>query len=638
VALLSPRKKTGKSGGKVTIPLGRFSLSLVTLGIALSCASGATVSPSLEVARAPVHAKQKQLWGASSAILSHAGGTPRANTALGLYALEVTSRHVSDNTVCPRPRPGSEVPEPEDLRSQDGTLRVDFTYRNFLDHGQVRYCYLNGNGSEAPTLRVHPGDWLILRLRNDLHSLPNAPSGSAMHMHSQHILAAPCGGGTMDGLATNLHFHGLTVPPVCHQDDVLGTLISPGANPFEYRFQIPMDEPPGVYWYHPHVHGFTDPQVEGGASGALIVEGIERANKSLAGMPERVLVIRDQPLLNPNAPAPAGQSVVLRDPEGDILNSGTGGGKPSRDLSLNFVTVPFPEYPPAAITVNPDQYQLWRVVNAAAVTYIDLQILAGGMPQAMGLVSLDGVPITKNGAIPDRILWQGHMLVPPGGRIDFVYRTPPLGTQASLITNAVDTGPAGENDPIRPLATIVSRNDAPQQPSALPATSTPLAAAKFAWLGDVMPVRERKLYFSEQPSDPKDPKSPTQFFITVDGQQPKLYAPNSPPDIVVHQGEVEDWIVENRSRELHAFHIHQIHFLLVGWNGTRVNDTFLRDTINVPYWDGTSAAYPSVKLRMDFRDTNTVGTFVYHCHLLEHEDGGMMGTIRVEPAQPPPAN
>ena len=515
---------------------------------------------------------------------------------------------------------------------------MDFTYRNFLDHGQVHYCYLNGKGSEAPTLRVRPGDWLILRLRNDLHSLPNAPPGAAMHMHSSHILAAPCGGGTMDGLVTNLHFHGLTVPPVCHQDDVLGTLISPGANPFEYRFQIPLDEPPGLYWYHPHVHGFTDPQVEGGASGALIVEGIERANKSVAGMPERVLVIRDQPLLNPNAPAPAGQSVVLRDPEGDILNSGTGGGKPSRDLSINFVPVPFPEYRPAAITVNPDQYQLWRVVNAAAVTYIDLQILADGTPQAMGLVSLDGVPITKNGAIPDRILWQGHMLVPPGGRIDFVYRTPPLGTQASLITNAVDTGPAGENDPIRPLATIISQKDAPQQPSALPATSTPLAAAKSAWLGDVMPVRQRKLYFSEQPSDPKDPKSPTQFFITVDGQQPKVYAPNSPPDIVVHQGEVEDWIIENRSRELHAFHIHQIHFLLVGWNGARVNDTFLRDTINVPYWDGTSAAYPSVKLRMDFRDPNIVGTFVYHCHLLEHEDGGMMGTIRVEPAQTSPAN
>jgi hypothetical protein len=52
--------------------------------------------------------------------------------------------------------------------------------------------------------------------------------------------------------------------------------------------------------------------------------------------------------------------------------------------------------------------------------------------------------------------------------------------------------------------------------------------------------------------------------------------------------------------------------------------------VNVAYWDGASRVYPGVKLRIDFRDPNTVGTFVYHCHLLEHEDGGMMGTIRVD--------
>ena len=479
---------------------------------------------------------------------------------------------------------------------------------------------------------MNPGDWLILRLRNDLQYFPQVRVAAATHIHSTILPLAPCGGGAMDALATNLHFHGLTVPPVCHQDDAIGTLIPPGTNSFEYRFQIPPDEPPGTYWYHPHVHGFTDPQVEGGASGALIVEGIERANKFLAGMPERVLVIRDEPLRNPDA-LPAKQSAaqppLLRDPEGDILNTGTGGGKPARDLSINFVPVAFPDYVPATIIVKPGEYELWHVVNAAAVTYLDLQIAQAGVPQAMGLVSLDGVPITKNGAIPNRTLWQGHMLVPPGGRISFVYRTPPVGIQATLLTAAVDTGPAGENDPIRRLATIVSRADAPQPRSTLPAATPPFAAAKSSWLGDVKPARELKLYFSEQPSDPGDPNSPTLFFITLDGQQPRVYDPHSPPDIVVHQGDIEDWTIENRSHELHDFHIHQIHFLLVGWNGAAVNDTFLRDTINIPYWDGKSGAYPSVKLRMDFRDPNSVGTFVYHCHLLEHEDGGMMGTIRV---------
>jgi Bacterial Ig-like domain (group 3)/Multicopper oxidase len=57
----------------------------------------------------------------------------------------------------------------------------------------------------------------------------------------------------------------------------------------------------------------------------------------------------------------------------------------------------------------------------------------------------------------------------------------------------------------------------------------------------------------------------------------------------------------------------------------------VRDTVDLPYWDGTSA-YHSVKLRMDFRDPNIVGTFVYHCHILQHEDAGMMGSILVLPS------
>jgi hypothetical protein len=72
--------------------------------------------------------------------------------------------------------------------------------------------------------------------------------------------------------------------------------------------------------------------------------------------------------------------------------------------------------------------------------------------------------------------------------------------------------------------------------------------------------------------------------------------------------------------------------MLVAWNGVLIDEPFLRDTINVPYHKDADLAYPSVRLRMDFREPNTIGTFVYHCHLLEHEDGGMMGLIRVEPA------
>ena len=66
-------------------------------------------------------------------------------------------------------------------------------------------------------------------------------------------------------------------------------------------------------------------------------------------------------------------------------------------------------------------------------------------------------------------------------------------------------------------------------------------------------------------------------------------------------------------------------------NGQPVNDPAIRDTVDLPYWSG-SGPYPSVKVRMDFRDPNIVGTFVYHCHILQHEDAGMMAAIQVLPS------
>ena len=166
----------------------------------------------------------------------------------------------------------------------------------------------------------------------------------------------------------------------------------------------------------------------------------------------------------------------------------------------------------------------------------------------------------------------------------------------------------------------------------LPSHAVRARVTRFAALAAATPIAQRNLYFSEVLQDPTDPNSPTNFFITEEGKQPELFDMKNPPAIVVHSGTVEDWVVQNTALEDHIFHIHQIHFLLLDWSGTPVNEPFLRDTVNVPYNTGRLARYPSVRLRMDFRDPNTVGTSVYHCHLLEHEDGGMMGTIRVEPA------
>ncbi|HUA24144.1 MAG TPA: multicopper oxidase domain-containing protein [Steroidobacteraceae bacterium] len=580
-----------------------------------------------------------------------------ATSCMLAVTLGLTGRAIARDVVgdwCPRPAPGSVVEQPKDLRSHDGVLKLDLTIHDFKEKdGSVRYCYLLPDGTQSPTLRLHPGDLLILHLIDRLIDLETdvggrqAAQGSAANaaarttpatMDMRTVSSDPCTRGTMSAVAANIHFHGTTVPPLCHEDDVLRTSVLPGDPPFEYRFRIPQNEPPGLYWYHPHIHGFTLPEVLGGASGALIVEGIERANPALAGLPERVLVIRDQDLLNPNAPPSRSEPVVPKlfiDHDGDAANNGTGFGLPAKDLSINYVPVPYPDYPPARIEIRPGERELWRVLNASAITYLNLAVLFNRAPQRLGVVAIDGVPLRWGGSPSPPIAWVDHIGLPPASRVEFVVQGPPLGVPALLVTRTVDTGPGGENDPNRALASITAATDAPQPQSVLPSHPETLPPATLPWLGDVQPVRVRRLYFSEKLTNPNDPTSAVEFYLTVDGQKPQPFQMGSPPNIVVRQGTVEDWIIENRSAELHAFHIHQLHFELVDWNGVAVNEPFLRDTVNVPYYNGRQLEYPSVRLRMDFRDPNTVGTFPYHCHILDHEDAGMMGTVKVLPASAP---
>lgn len=508
----------------------------------------------------------------------------------------------SHSVVCERPAPGTTVNAASELYSANGVLKTKLSFRGETGpDGIRRYCYVYEDSVQAPTLRLKPGDGLVLTLKNDLAPVASTPAG---HQHQG------CSGGEMTASSTNLHFHGLHVPPTCHQDDVIHTLVQPDTEGFEYHIHIPASQPPGLYWYHPHPHGFSERQVLGGASGALIVDGIEGVRPDVAGLAERVLVLRDQTVL------------------GQRTDSDEAGA-PGKDISLNFVPIVAPLYLPAVMRVPPMRREFWRVLNAAADTYFDLQLVyrlgnpVENVPQVLEFVALDGAPI-DGGRTPQAT----HVLLPPGARAEFIVTTPPAGAFAQLVTRDYDTGPDGEKRPYRAIANIISRIDAPPVP--LMPAFTGSRARPSSVLGSLRPVRTRKLYFSESRQHPTDPVN---YYIAVDGAEPKIFDMNfSRPDVTVEQGSIEDWTIENRSREAHAFHIHQLHFQLIERDGYRVNDDMLRDTIDLPYWDGKSQQYPSVKLRMDFRSPDIVGTFLYHCHILEHEDGGMMGSIQVVPA------
>ncbi len=470
------------------------------------------------------------------------------------------------------------------------TLKLAYR-RTMMGEGPNRYCYVTNAGETAPTLRVHPGDRLLIHFVNEAPATKYATAPSTTIREK-----LDCSDTSMGFFSTNLHFHGMSVPPLCHQDEVLHTFVQPGEE-FDYDVRVPADQPPGLYWYHPHVHGITENQLQGGASGALIVEGIEQQYPSLAGMPQRVFMVRDQQL-TPSLDHAA----------------------PSWDVSINYVPILYPTLLPAVVQTQPNAREFWRVVNAAADTIVDLQLLSAGKAQPMQLIAVDGVTVPPSDSSVQDIP------LPPGSRAEFVVQTPNPGEPMELITRAWDTGPAGDSDPRRPLARVVSQVRAAGPPASLASTAKS-AAAPVAWKG---PTLERSLYFSESSPNPADPDISTFFFITVAGQKAEQYKMASPPNMVLHQGAVEVWTIENRSPEDHVFHIHQLHFRVLAIDGTPVHDGEMRDTINVPYWKG-EGPYPSVRLLMDFRDPKIIGTFPYHCHIEKHADMGMMGTVQVLP-------
>ena len=521
---------------------------------------------------------------------------------------------LADGGVCPRPAVGSEVTRPPDIYSKNGVINVAMDYKTSVDDlGRTLFCFVTrGRNFESPTLHVNPGDTINIKLTNMVPAAPGAPSEIVSP------LAKVCGGAAMTITSVNMHFHGTNTSPRCHSDETIRTLVNSGQS-FQYTLHIPKDEPPGLYWYHPHVHGISSAAVQGGATGAIEVEGIQNIQPAVAGLPERYIVLRDQQ-------QSTGQTLTYANPP------------PNWDVSVNYVPVNWPKYIPAVIKMQAGSKEFWRVVNASANTIMHLQVTYDGKAQPLQIVALDGVPTgSKNGTHQGTIITKKDILLSPAGRVEFILAAPKsLSTYGVLKTLAIDGGPTGDNNPARPLANIVAAAAPAHVPSMPPRTGYE-HKMRFADLANAAVTAKRKLYFSEivqhhiGSDGVKPPEAqPTRFYITVVGQQETLFDPNNPPAITTQQGAVEEWVIQNRAEEVHEFHIHQIHFLVQEVSGVKIpkDQQQLYDTFEVPYWTG-KGPYPYIKVKMDFRGP-TVGEFVYHCHILDHEDGGMMAIIRVK--------
>jgi FtsP/CotA-like multicopper oxidase with cupredoxin domain len=423
----------------------------------------------------------------------------------------------------------------------------------------------------APTIRVSPGDTLKITYVNDLPQ----PAGEQCSI-------GPC----MN--MTNLHFHGLGISPKAPADDVLDMIAMPGQT-LQYVVRIPASQEPGLYWYHTHPHGESEQQVVDGMSGAIIVEGMERYVPVVRGLPERIIILRG-PAIRQDA---NGQAAVKKV---EAAVNGCGNSEaPERVLTINGDLRP-------TINIAPGERQFWRIVNASADRYADVQL--DGEPWQ--IVALDGMPLAYHD--PERpVRVADHVLLPPASRLEAIVTGPPSGSTAKLRTRCVDAGPDGDPTPAMVLADIVP---APSLASpihtsilhgSLPTSHAEPQLASLEW--------SQPQFVATFTEDKKG------FYIN--GQR---YEPDAAPMTEAQVGTYQHWRVVNQTKELHPMHLHQVHFLVYAVNGTKLANPEWVDTANVPYGG-------SIDMIVDFTNPEIRGMSVFHCHLLNHEDKGMMAKI-----------
>jgi suppressor of ftsI len=467
-------------------------------------------------------------------------------------------------------KPPAVLSNPLELRAKNHTLSLTL-HAAIASDGKNSF-YFDGQPN-APTLRLSPGDQLKINYINDLPAKPQ-----------ESCAITPC----MN--MTNLHFHGLTVSPDAPQDDVLGMMAMPGQS-LRYTVQIPRDHPPGLYWYHTHPHGESHRQALDGMSGALVIEGIESYLPPLAGLPERVLVVRGRSIVNDPQAADLKHRVEL---SSDIC--GAEPETPEEVFTLNGSVRP-------QIAIAPGERQFWRLVNASADRYLDLRLEG----QVFEIVAMDGMPIALHDP-NHRTRSADHVLLPPAGRLEAIVTGPAAGTPRRLISRCVDTGPDGDPNPAMVLADIVSQSDADSTPKTSESSLKP----------------DLKVLDLEA-----EEKAPPRFIVTFTEDKKGFYingekfAPDAAPMVRAKIGTLQHWRIVNATKELHPMHIHQVHFLAYSENDQPIAEPMWLDTVNVPFGG-------SVDVIMDFTDPVIRGMSVFHCHLLNHEDKGMMAKILFE--------
>ncbi len=535
-----------------------------------------------------------------------------------------------------------------------------------------RLCYVADGSADAPIIRVRRGAELTVTLQNEITdpAAIDAVSGPSKLIAPNEPVPRSAGFyRVVPGMrhpatgATNLHVHGFPVPPVKPQDDVLTICTDPevgaarcGRRAFTYHYHLPPTMSEGLYWYHPHVHGEVQAQMLMGLSGAIVVEGPQADARRAAGIPERVLIVRQTQDLDSGRAAAAAMTAAPPAMPGTRASVGPGPPATAVDtahellcaassgidaISLNGTPVPVGSAPDSALAhlaIAADGVQFWRILNGATDAFLDLGLVdESGKPLPLEVAARDGSPLTDDAglALAPQATLQSQS-VAPSGRIELLVKAPPSGTKAYLVTHAVDTGCAGDRLPERRLAVVESSPANPPHPSS-PRARIDARSTLFSRLLARHTDRRRIIAFAEYPRPGSEDQIDFYIVERKTNAVLKPFAMDARPAITVKAGTTEEWVIENWTNELHAFHIHQLHFRLLSVDGQSLEIPPLLDVVTVPY--ATATGYHSregpvrpgrVRIKLTF-PAFLAGDIPFHCHLADHEDNGMMAVLRVLP-------
>ncbi len=463
------------------------------------------------------------------------------------------------------PVTGSDLTEPEVLRSRGGLLqvRLEAAESRISVAGRNATVYGYNASLPGPTLRLRPGDRLQVRLVNRLET------------------------------TTNLHVHGLHVSPQGNSDNVFIS-VEPGES-FDYDYQLPEDHPPGVYWYHPHHHGMVADQVSRGLYGAIIVEDPD----PIAVTRERVLVISD----------------ITLDGSGQVVAPSTMSRMAGREGDLVLVN----GHATPRLSARPGERERWRIINACSARYLRLRLDG----QDSELLGIDSGRFPEPQPVDELVL-------APGNRADLLVTT--RAGSASWETGSVDRGGMGMmsslgdlSGGVGALATLRVEGDTAPALAAVPVQPTPED------LRAVEPARRRRITFgmgmgmgmggdmSGGMGMGGGGGEAMGMSFTVDGKEFDAQR----IDQTVQQGTVEEWTLVNDSPMDHPIHLHVWPMQITAEAGQPVRGVFRQDVVNVP-------ARSEVTVRVSF--DNYTGRTVYHCHILDHEDNGMMAVVESVPS------